>query len=136
MSPGPLHRMILQETRQDRMAKFEEWISKNDIQVEDDLPEGEKLDMQMFAYAFSDAFTSGSKPGLMKGVEFGIDFKEPFVRPFKERIRCCSPAETAAKVVEVEKMQGLGVVGRSNSPWASNVVMAKKKDGSWRFCTD
>ena len=128
--------MMPQEIKQNRMAKFEEWIAKNDIQVEDDLSEGEKLDMQMLAYAFSDAFTSGSKPGLMKGVEFGIDFKEPFVRPFKERIRRCSPAEPAAKVVEVEKMQGLGVVGRSNSPWASNVVMAKKKDGSWRFCTD
>ena len=72
----------------------------------------------------------------MRGVEFNIDFKEPFVTPFKERIRRCSPAESVAQIVEVKKMLKCDVIGRSNSPWASNIVMVKKKDGSWRFCTD
>ncbi|KAG8178244.1 hypothetical protein JTE90_005613 [Oedothorax gibbosus] len=27
-----------------------------------------------------------------------------------------------------------GVVQPSESPWSSPVVLAKKKDGSWRFC--
>lgn len=36
-------------------------------------------------------------------------------------------------------LQGMlenGVVKESSSPWAAPIVLAKKKDGSWRFCVD
>ena len=37
---------------------------------------------------------------------------------------------------EVTKMQEHGIVEPAASPWASNVVLVKKKDGSLRFCID
>ena len=37
---------------------------------------------------------------------------------------------------EVAKMQEHGIVEPAASPWASNVVLVKKKDGSLRFCID
>ena len=44
--------------------------------------------------------------------------------------------EELAKIKEVKKMKGAGVIRHSKSPWASNVVMVMKKDGTWRFCCD
>ena len=42
------------------------------------------------------------------------------------------------KVVEehLDQMLRMGVIWKSNSPWASRVVMVEKSDGTLRFCVD
>ena len=42
------------------------------------------------------------------------------------------------KVVEehLDQMLRMGVIRKSNRPWASSVVMIEKSDGSLRFCVD
>ena len=37
---------------------------------------------------------------------------------------------------QVEELQKQGVIEPSDSPWAANVVLVKKKDGTRRFCVD
>ena len=47
-----------------------------------------------------------------------------------------NPAVRREKMAQVQKMLASDVIRPSNSPWASPVVMVKKKDGSLRFCVD
>ena len=129
-------RRIIQHILEHKLEELKAWLIGKELDLADELTEVEKQEFRALTFAFSDAFAWDKKPGLMKGVEFCIDSKEPFVTPFKERVRRCSPAESLAKVKEVNKMKDAGVIRRSKSPWASNVVMVKKKDGSWRFCCD
>ncbi|KZS02853.1 Uncharacterized protein APZ42_034557 [Daphnia magna] len=42
--------------------------------------------------------------------------------------------ERAIVQKQVDEMLSQSVIERSTSPWASPVVLVKKKDGSWRFC--
>lgn len=47
-----------------------------------------------------------------------------------------SPAIEASIQKEIDKLLTDGVIEHSNSPWASPIVMVKKKDNTWRMCID
>ena len=121
---------IIERVLTTQLKQVEAWLVGKELDLAEELTDTEKCEFQALAFVFDDAFAWNKKPGLMKGVEFGIDFKEPFVTPFKERVRRCSPAEELAKTKEVKKRKEAGVIRHSKSPWASNVVMVKKKDGT------
>ena len=77
----------------------------------------------------------GSGLGYCKVAEHEIVLEEG-VRPIKQRYYPVSPYKQKFIDEEVEEMLRLGVIERSNSPWSSPVCLAKKKDGSFRFCID
>jgi len=57
-------------------------------------------------------------------------------RPIKKTLRK-QPFHQLEKIDEhVKEMIRAGVVEPSNSPWTSNLVVVKKKDGSLRYCVD
>ncbi|UYV73003.1 hypothetical protein LAZ67_10001459 [Cordylochernes scorpioides] len=47
-----------------------------------------------------------------------------------------SPAERRVIQSEVEKMMEIKIIRPSSSPWASSIILVRKKDGSLRFCVD
>ena len=56
--------------------------------------------------------------------------------PIRQPLRRIPFALQGTVKTEIEKMLKRGVIQKSHSPWSSPVVMAKKKDGNWRFCID
>jgi len=57
-------------------------------------------------------------------------------RPIRQTLRK-QPFHLLDKIDEhVKEMIKAGVVEPSNSPWTSNLVVVKKKDGSFRYCVD
>jgi transposase InsO family protein len=56
--------------------------------------------------------------------------------PVKQRYRPRNPFMQGIIDEEVDKMLAEGVIEPSGSPWSSPIVLAKKKDGKYRFCID
>lgn len=56
--------------------------------------------------------------------------------PIHRRPYRVSASERTVIQREVEKMLAKDIIEPSCSPWASPVVLIRKKDGTWRFCVD
>ena len=82
-----------------------------------------------------DAFASDDNDiGLVHLVEHAIVTGDN--PPVRARARQYSHANKEAIADEVRKYKETGVVRSSNSPWASPVLIVKKKDGSNRMVVD
>ena len=57
-------------------------------------------------------------------------------RPIRQQLRRYPPAHLEAIDEHLNDMLTQGVIEPAASPWASNIVLAKKKDGSLRCCID
>ena len=56
--------------------------------------------------------------------------------PFKEAYRRIPPQMYGEVKAHIQEMLDLGAIRPSNSPWASAIVLVRKKDGRLRFCID
>ena len=67
-------------------------------------------------------------------VKYVIHVDNPI--PFKERYRRIPPHQFEEVQKHLKEMEEIGAIRRSNSPWASPVVLVRKKDGCLRLCID
>ena len=56
--------------------------------------------------------------------------------PIKDRYRQILPQQYEEVQKHLKEMLDIRAIRHSNSPWASPVVLVRKKDGSLRFCID
>ena len=83
---------------------------------------------------FSDIISQGEDDlGCTPLLQHTIETKGP---PLRQPYRRQNPAVRREEMAQVQQMLTSGVICPSNSPWASPVVMVKKKDGSLHFCVD
>ena len=83
---------------------------------------------------FQDVFSLGDDDlGNTPLLKHGIETHGP---PLRQPYRRQNPAVRREEMVQVQQMLSNNVIRPSNSPWASPVVMVRKKDGSLRFCVD
>lgn len=72
--------------------------------------------------------------GLARGVEHTIRLSDS--RPFRERSRRLAPADIDDVRSHLQKLLAAGLIKESRSPYASPIVVARKKNGSIRMCID
>ncbi|KAL7837384.1 hypothetical protein SRHO_G00270950 [Serrasalmus rhombeus] len=72
--------------------------------------------------------------GLAKGVEHHILLSD--TRPFRERSRRIAPADIDDVRRHLQELLAAGIIKKSRSPYASPIVIARKKNGSVRMCVD
>jgi hypothetical protein len=57
-------------------------------------------------------------------------------RPFRQQLRRYPPAHVEAIAEHVDNILAQGVIEPACSPWASNIVLVRKKDNTFRCCID
>ena len=106
---------------------------QTDYQLSEDLTPTQK---ETLRHLLQDApFASPEVPfGRARDFTHAIDVQG--ARPLHQGLRRTSPRERDIISQHIQEMLAAGVIRPSSSPWASAVVLAKKKDGADRFCID
>ena len=105
------------------LTGLEEWSK--------DLQEKAKNMLKRNASIFSKHDLDMGRTNLVK---HNIILTDPI--PFKERYRTIPPQLFSEVKAHLKEMLDLGAIRHSNSPWASAIVLVRKKDGKLRFCID
>lgn len=72
--------------------------------------------------------------GTTKIVKHRIELVDE--RPFKQKHRRIPPAMYEEVRNHIHQLLASGVIRQSFSPWASNIVLCRKKDGKLKMCVD
>jgi len=110
-------------------------ITKLMGQLPDDITDEQRQTVQQLLMSYEDIFSKDEYDvGRTDLIEYHIDTGNN--RPIRQPLRR-QPLKHLDEIDKnVEAMQQHGIIEPAASPWASNVVVVTKKDGSLRFCVD
>ena len=99
------------------------------------ISEEQKTIAQRFLSQWQPIFSQGPMDlGHTELVKHSINLDDD--RPFKEPYRSIPPALIQEVREHLKEMLEVGAIRESSSPFSSNVVIVRKKDGTIRFCID
>ena len=103
-----------------------------DIKVSSKLTSKQKDELESLIHEFKPLFTD--KPGSISLIEHSIYLTSDV--PVRSKPYSVPYGVRKSLKNDIQEMQDLGIIRVSNSPYASPVVIVKKKDGSNRICID
>ena len=119
----------------DRQKEVPDYIQRLVDGVHDSLPESTCQTLSDILVRYADAFSqSESDVGSTNIVMHCIDTAQ--ARPIRQRLRRYPPAHVEVISKQVDEFLQQEVIEPASSPWASNLVLVRKKDGSHRCCVD
>lgn len=116
-------------------AMWEGEIPEPKVEYWSKLTKDELHRLQELVNEYRDCFSRGpSHVGCTDLIEHHIDTAN--ARPIRRQPYRVSPVERKVIAEQVNEMLEKEIICPSSSPWAFPVVLAKKKNGEWRFCVD
>ena len=103
-----------------------------DVKVSNDLTKEQCSEMNALLYEFRDIFSD--VPSKTECIEHSIELTDKV--PIQQKPYPLPLASEKIVAEEVQNMLNADVIQESSSPYASPIVLVKKKDGSHRFCID
>ncbi|UYV84587.1 hypothetical protein LAZ67_X002728, partial [Cordylochernes scorpioides] len=116
-------------------AEHSEDPKTSEFFIDDSLDESQKEKLRNLLKNYTDIFEF-NKRKQFKDVNVKHRINTGDHLPTKQRPYRVAPRERQIIQDEVNKMEKLDIIQPYESPWASPVVLIRKKDGSWRFCVD
>ena len=105
------------------------------VTINDNLPADVRDVCVELLHKWKDVFSrSDDDIGHTTAVRHRIDLYDDI--PFKQRPRRIPPSMLEEVKSHLRQLLSAGVIRKSKSPWSSNVVLVRKKDGSLRTCID
>lgn len=99
-----------------------------------ELSKHQQYEVRKLISKYQDVFDIDEAKGRTNIVRHKIDTGD--AKPIRQAARRLPLAKREEAEQIIKEMERDGVIEPSNSPWASPVVLVKKKDGSTRFCVD
>ena len=107
----------------------------NEVHIDKGISTEQEKELRELLLKYKDIFSKDDLDiGTCDKVKHRIDLEDEL--PFKQKHRRIPPAMIDEVRAHLELLLSSGVIRKSKSPWASNVVLVRKKTGKLRMCID
>lgn len=109
--------------------------SSESVKIGGNLNQDQIRELEDILFEFKSAFSLNGKIGWAQYIKHSVELMpeaQPFVEPFRRHPQLHKD-EMSRQTTDMLKN---GIITPSESPWASEYVVVKKKNGEWRICID